>query len=499
MDPAFASLSVVLICTAGYLLLRIRRNEHPPFAPGPPASLFVGNILQLPAASPWFKSMEWKKKYGDLVYLHGLGKSALIVNSFSSLTELLEKRWKIYSHRPTFTAVGELMGVNQCFALASYGTEWRESRKLIHSSLNPSAVKKWHTVQQDMAALLNMDLLSNPREFQHYIRLTASRIVLYVGYGLFAPEMEDPYIRDNEETMDIIGSGMAPGAFLCDLFPILKYSPSWVPFQRRISQGKKVIERTVYEPYEDVRKLSVIGMAPPSLANDLITSGNDENQFQRRATWAVSTIYGAGTETTSATVQTAVLALALHPAVQKRAQDEIDAVVGVERMPTIEDMPRLPFVRALIKETLRWHPPVPLSLPHRTAEDDVYKGFFIPKDTIIFPNIWAISRDTKNPEDFNPDRFLSGSNMPVDPFDYVFGIGRRICTGMYLAENSVFSLISGILFAFNVASPSEQNLVPLFNSKHVSSPENFECIITPRSEAKAELVRQTAAEVTLGK
>ncbi|KAF7331084.1 O-methylsterigmatocystin oxidoreductase [Mycena venus] len=483
MDPTLACLSATLVCAAGYLLLRSRK-EHPPFAPGPPANPIVGNILQLPTSAAWFKCMEWKAKYGDLVYLHGIGKSVLIVNNLSCVTDLLERRWSIYSHRPTFTAVGELMGVDQSLALMSYGEEWREHRKIVHGSLNPTAVKKWHAVQQEMAALLNKDLLNDPREFQHHIRLTASRIVLYVGYGLFAPDMEDPYIQDNEKTMDIIGHGMSPGAFLCDLFPILKYSPSWVPFQRRIAESKKVIERT--------------GMAPPSLAKDLIMSGNDESYFQNRATWAVSSMYGAGTETTSATVQTFVLAMALYPNVQKRAQDEIDTVVGLDRMPVIADMPQLPFIQALIKETLRWHPPVPLSIPHRTTQDDIYEGFFIPKDTIVFPNIWAITRDTSNPEEFNPDRFLLESDKPVDPFGYVFGTGRRICTGMHLAENSVFAMVSGILFAFNIASPTGAKLVPRFNSKHISSPENFECTITPRSEAKAELVRQIAADVTIG-
>ncbi|KAJ7491280.1 cytochrome P450 [Mycena latifolia] len=489
MDPALASVYVVLVCTVGYLVLLRNRRNGPPLAPGPPASLIVGNILQLPTAAAWHKSMEWKMKYGDLVYLHGFGKNALFVNSLSSINELFEKRWSIYSHRPIFTAVGELMGVNQSLALMPYCDEWREHRKIVHGALNPTAVKKWHTVQQDMAALMTKDLLDNPREFLHHIRFSASRIVLYVAYGLFAPDMHgDPYIRDNEETMDVIGRGMAPGAFLCDLFPICDEAQSWVPFQHRIAEAKKIIRRTVYQPYKDVQKLVVQGIAPPSISKDLIVSGNyNSQQLEDRAAWAVSSMYGGNK--TSSTVQTFVLAMALNPAVQKKAQDEIDAVVGVGRMPIIADMPRFPFTHALIKETLRWHPPVPLSIPHRTAEDDIYKGLFIPKDTIVFPNIWY---------NFNPDRFLAVSNSPADPFDYVFGTGRRICTGKHLAENSLFAMISGILFAFHIAPHPGEKLVPLFNSKHVSSPEPFKCTITPRSEAKAELVRQITADVTMG-
>ncbi|KAJ7037367.1 cytochrome P450 [Mycena alexandri] len=437
---------------------------------------------------------------GDLVYLHGLGNSVLIVNSLSSVQELFEKRWNIYSHRPIFTAVGELMGVDQV-ALMPYGEEWREHRKITYAALNPRAVKAWHRAQEDLAAIMIKDILERSDEFSRHIRLTASRIVLYIGYGVFASDMEDPYIEDNEETMDIIGRAMTPGAFLCDLISILKYSPSWVPFQRQIKKSKEVIDRTVYQPYIDVKDQVERGTASPSLATNLITAGDSDPEIEHRNTWAVSSLYGAGTKTTASTVHTFVLAMALNPAVQKQAQSEIDNVVGTNRMPTISDMPNLPYVRALIKETLRWHPTriiqSKITIPRRTAQDDSYGNYFIPKNTIVFPNIWAISRETPDPENFDPDRFL-GSDAPADPFNYAFGVGRRICTGVYLAENSVFAMISGILASFDIAPVAGMTLVPKFTQKHVSSPEPFECSITSRSSGRVELIARRATEVIIG-
>jgi cytochrome P450 len=73
------------------------------------------------------------------------------------------------------------------------------------------------------------------------------------------------------------------------------------------------------------------------------------------------------------------MAMALHPAVQKRIQDEIDRVVGTDRLPTFEDRPSLPLVDAVVREILRWRPVVPLAIPHTAIKDDVYKGYFIPK------------------------------------------------------------------------------------------------------------------------
>ncbi|KAJ7291647.1 cytochrome P450 [Mycena rebaudengoi] len=492
MDFRTASL-VFASCAVGYLLLRIRRRDHLSVPPGPPTHPLIGNILKLPSDAPWHTLLDYKKEYGDLVYLHGLGNRVLIVNSLPSINELLGKRWSTYSDRPTFTAVGELMGVEQSIGLMRYGDAWREQRKIMHSSLNITAVKQWRAVQQDLAVLLCKDFLDSPRDFMHHIRLTIARITLYVAYGIFAPNMEDPYVKDNEETMTIVGEGMSPGAFLCDIIPILKYSPSWVPFQRRIAKSKIVIHRTVYQPYEDIKKLVAEGTAPPSVTRDLITSENNDPL----AVWTVSNIYAAGTETTAGAVQSFVLAMALNPQVQKRAQDEIDKIVGVDRIPTIADMADLPYIRAVMKETLRWHPSVPLSLPRRTAQDDIYNGFFIPKNTMVLPNIWAISRDTTDPEDFSPDRFLNESNRPVDPFEYVFGAGRRVCAGVHLAESSMFALMSCILFTFDIMPLPGKKLAPIFNGRHVSSPESFECTITPRSQSKAALVRQNAANVMM--
>ncbi|KAJ6558174.1 cytochrome P450, partial [Mycena capillaripes] len=260
---------------------------------------------------------------------------------------------------------------------------------------------------------------------------------------------------------------------------------SWVPFQRQIKKSGEVIERTVYQPYMDVKTRVERETAPPSLARD--RKPRSQNRTSEHMSCKLDT---------AGAVHTFVLAMALNPLVQKRAQAEIDGIVRVDQIPAISDMAHLPtYVRALIKETLRC-PPVPLSVPCRTAQDDMYSSFFIPKDTIVFPNIWAISRDTTEPKEFNPGRFL-GSDAPADPFEYVFGVGRRICTGVYLAENSIFAMISGLLATFNISSIEGETLTPQFSPRNISSPERFKCVITPRSAAKAELIKQRAVEISM--
>ena len=150
-----------------------------------------------------------------------------------------------------------------------------------------------------------------------------------------------------------------------------------------------------------------------------------------------------------------------YPETQARAQAELDAVVGRTRLPTFADYPHLPYIRAMVKELLRWRPIVPLNTPHRSMEDDWYEGTFLPKGTICLANTWQMNRDPeifgKNTEDFDPGRYLDAngdmapglSELKKDGH-FSYGFGGRICVGRYMADNSVFINIAILLWAMNI-------------------------------------------------
>ena len=125
------------------------------------------------------------------------------------------------------------------------------------------------------------------------------------------------------------------------------------------------------------------------------------------------------------------LAMVLNPKAMKKAQEELDRVVGKGELPDFSHRGNLPYIDALVKEVLRWNPPLPISLPNRAMQDDVYRGYFIPAGAIVIQNVWAICRDPRiypDPETFDPDRFLKdGKINPLvfNPEDRVFGAGRR--------------------------------------------------------------------------
>ena len=130
-------------------------------------------------------------------------------------------------------------------------------------------------------------------------------------------------------------------------------------------------------------------------------------------------------------MQTFFLAIVLKPEVMKKAQEELDRIVGKDRLPDLSDKDALPYINALVKELLRWNPPLPVGFARRVTQDDVYQGYFIPAGATVIENMWADLRDPKvypDPEAFNPDRFLKDGEIdPLvsNPEDRVFGSGRR--------------------------------------------------------------------------
>ncbi|KAG8962327.1 hypothetical protein FRC00_009737, partial [Tulasnella sp. 408] len=173
-------------------------------------------------------------------------------------------------------------------------------------------------------------------------------------------------------------------------------------------------------------------------------------------------IYLGGLETTESTVESFIRAMIIFPSVQEKVHEEMDRVIGSGRFPTFKDEPDLPYLRAAYLENLRWHPVVSFGefdcVPHAARQDDIYEGYFIPKGTTVIANAWAISRDTKhypNPSMFEPERYIKKS-PELDPREFIFGYGRRICPGKDLAFQNTWTLIASIIWAFKLVGVDDE-------------------------------------------
>jgi cytochrome P450 len=198
------------------------------------------------------------------------------------------------------------------------------------------------------------------------------------------------------------------------------------------------------------------------------------------------------------------LAMTIFPEVQKKAQEEIDRVIGIGRLPVSKDRQSLPYIEAIMKETHRWLLVVPMGAPHASTEEDTCRGYRIPKGAIIMPNNWHFTHDPAvypEPMTFRPERYLETSTHKPepDPRNYIFGYGRRICPGRNVADNALFITIAQTLSVFNInkfvdvsGKPEEPEV--RFEAGLISHPVPYRCAIKPRSGAHEQLIRKSGQE-----
>jgi cytochrome P450 len=203
----------------------------------------------------------------------------------------------------------------------------------------------------------------------------------------------------------------------------------------------------------------------------------------------------AGSETTAQVLNNTIVGLLQNPEAVKKAQEELDRVIGDDRTPTINDEQILPYIHAIGKETLRWRHVNKLGQNHYVIQDDWYEGMFIPKNTIIMLNQWAMHYNPEEfpePETFKPERFVNHNLASMDYAalsdinardHFAFGGGRRICPGAWVAERSVFLNVARLLWGFNVdfAKDENGNTIPVdFTTDGLvpgalSNPKPFKC------------------------
>ncbi|KAJ3474624.1 hypothetical protein NLI96_g12357 [Meripilus lineatus] len=243
------------------------------------------------------------------------------------------------------------------------------------------------------------------------------------------------------------------------------------------------------------------GDAPLSFVSlhleELIREKKDNPKELHLLKWAALQLYGAGAETTCGSLEVFFLAMVLHPEAQHKAHQELDTVLGHGQLPTFGDRDSLPFLECLVQEVLRWHPAAPSAALHRLMQDDVYNGMFIPKGSVVIPNIGYMMRDEKvyhEADVFKPERFLAKPDGSGEPLPRAtFGFGRRICPGRHLAVSELWIAIASILAVFDILPVQDDqgnDVLPKEEFHHglTSHPKPFQCRIRPRSHKTREAV-----------
>jgi len=440
-----------------------------------------------------------------VIYLDVAGQKIVYLNTFKAAIELLEKRSSLYSDRPQ-SSMMQLMGIERILTLMRYGNEWRLGRRIFHQDFNSTTAAHFQDTQMKYTLGMLGLIRDDPHSFDKHYKYFSSGIILEALYGFGVKPIDDPYVIAVEKGMEDLTKGLLPGAFLVDAFPILKHVPEWFPgagFKRNAREWGNAFLTCFSEPFAEISQSFEEGTANPSFATSWLTRISNKttdpdyrDYFVKLVEITAGTAFTAGYETTSSTLLNFTLYAIQDPEVQRKAHGELDRVIGRERLPDFSDKDSLPFIDAIYKESLRIHPVLPFSLPHAVTTDDQYRGMHIPKASIIYPNVWAMSRDEKeygpDVDAFRPDRFLEADVR--DPASYVFGFGRRICPGRYMAENSVFIAICCILHIFSITRKtnedgSEVPLDPEWINALVTHLAPFPASFKPRFEGAERLIQ----------
>ncbi|KAI0752763.1 cytochrome P450 [Daedaleopsis nitida] len=502
----------VAVAIYGYLLSIANWNARTrgrPLPPGPKPLPILGNVLDIPRYKSWIGFRDLCRRYGDIVQLDVLGRRLVILGNAELATEYLAERSSITADKMQSPLV-ELVGQDLNFGFYPYGERWRQHRRAFWQHFSSSAVQKYRSIQLATSHRFLVRLLNDPSHLKEHIRFTFAATALKLLYDITPADEHDRYITLIHAALEGAAQALATGKYIViDFFPFLTNLPTWFPgvgFQKKFAEWRASGEELKNVPFAHVKggivkgkhTECVVGKALKTL-NELGLEGLELQQREDVLKNVGAVAIEGGSDTTFSTIQSFFLAMSLHPEVARKAQAELDAVVGPHRLPDFSDKPSLTYVDTIIKETLRWQNVIPLGVPHRLTIDDEFHGYFMPQGTLLLPNIWACMHDPRvyaNPDEFYPDRFIKDGKIDPnvrDPLQFVFGFGRRICPGRHFAEASLFITIASVLHVFDILPPQDEyghpvKIVPEMSDGLLTYPEDARCTIKPRSAQAQALI-----------
>ncbi|KAF9534613.1 putative monooxygenase [Crepidotus variabilis] len=501
LPVSFSSIAIAVgVFIAVYIFNAQRKGRLPP---GPRRAPIIGNAHQLPTARAWLGLAKMSKLYGDLMHVDVFGQSMLVVSSRKVAIDLLDKRSANYSDRPIIPMI-ELTGMREAFSLQPYGDTWRNQRRMVAQHFSTSYVAKYHALQERESRILVKKILAKPETIEDEVKLRTAIIIVRSTYGYYPQDLEDPMIAIPVQGMKNFNKASQPAEFLINILPSMKHLPRWLPgtsFFKAADEFEALYRKVVDDPYNWCRENLETGKALlPNICHDIWQKnpGNPSVYDHSQMRSAASSVLGAGLDSGMSSALTFFMNMILHPEVQRKAQLELDAVVGTDRLPQIIDRPNLPYVRSIVAETFRFMPAIPLALPHAVTEDDIYQGYHIPKGAWILPNVWQMLHDPaeyEDPMNFNPERFNNDDEAMEYAKDPAFGFGRRVCPGRLFAENSLFAIVSTTLATCKILPGLDaegKEVLPSgqYTNGTIIFPEHFNIRLTPRSSAAAELLAE---------
>lgn len=471
---SYAVVVLFLFCTTlilvDYAHILWRRRKLPP---GPVPWPIFGNHFQIPNVRPWLAWEEWAKHYKAPLMTLWIGREPrIIVSDAWVASELMEKKSDVFSSRPRLVVMGDAINAtkNNQTTLA-YGDRWRLHRKLMvsmlrtarwhftdvrlqHAAVGSQVARDYRSFQADEAKILVRDLFLDPSNFEPVIERYTISVTSIIGWGRRVDRIND-YVAQQALAMMESVNYVIPGVYILETLPWLMNMPRWLyKFPSWLRQGAAIFGRYFYLLTQEASTSE-----NKNFGIFMLDSQMKHNLNELEVAGLMGNLVGGGVDTTSSTMLSCILAMAVFPEVQRKVQAEIDSVVGDQRSPDWSDIDggKLPYLGALVKEILRWRTVTVLAgIPHANSEDVEYNGYHFPKGTNFTGNMWAIHRNPReypDPDIVRPERFLNGLERPYPNSrgSNPFGWGRRQCSGQPVAEQGLLFSLGRMLWAFDIA------------------------------------------------
>ncbi|KAL5545952.1 hypothetical protein UlMin_005639, partial [Ulmus minor] len=444
-----------------------KRSDHQRLPPGPPGWPVLGNLFDL-GQMPHRSLAEMKNKYGDVIWLRLGAINTMAILSAKAASEFFKNHDLSFAERTTTETSRVYDYHKSSLALASYGPYWRVLRKLMTvDMLVAKRINETTLMRRKCTDNLLLWIEEEAKKMKDGEGVQVARFVFLTTFNLLgnlmlSRDLLDPNSKDAADFFTAMMGLMEWGghANLSDVFPWLR----WLDLQglrRKMEKDLSVaigIASKFVNERKNERKLGFDTKHKDFLDVLIEYEGTGKDEPDKISDHDLNIIilevFLAGSETTSSTIEWALSELLLKPETMKKAKEELTKVIGKNRKLEETDIEKLPYLQAVIKETFRLHSPIPFLVPRKAMKDVSFMGHFIPKNTQVFVNAWAIGRDLDvwdEPSCFKPERFLDSKiDYKGQHYEFIpFGAGRRMCAGVPLAHRVLHLVLGSLLHHFD--------------------------------------------------
>lgn len=403
----------------------------------------------------------------------------VFLNSNRVVKEIIAKQAAVTGDRPDFPVSGGLVSQDNRTVLKKT-SRWQEGRKIMHHLLNGTALRTYGQIQEEESTRLLHGYLHTPQQwFRHHYDYPYS-IIHRIVLGERPQQTKKELDEFRRITVEFI---LSISSTIFDFWPRLGIFQPFRNFWLKMGDDHNNVLKAWWEP---VRRDIANGVAPPSFVRDVLLKSNTKiAKNNEEAMYLATSIVAAGSDNVRRAHNVLMMAAICHPSVVEKARKEIDSVCGdAQRLPGISDMESLPYVSAIIKESLRWRPVVPLIPPHYSTKPVHFEGYTFPAGTDFVVNSCAVANDVDGPQEFYPERWAN-KEINITEDLWAFGGGRRVCVGYKIAHQELFLALARMIYCFDVNAVSFHTL----KISHVHNSDIFAGRPSRQPKARAPLGR----------